>query len=332
MPSSILNTDIMYPNLSGKTTEQQVNVIMNYLYMLKEQLSYSLSNLGAENINPTSMDEIANIINEPVYVRLSDTEGNVNTLMVDVNYLSSSLSDAEGNISTLFQTSETLSSRITSLDGQVSTVTQTVSGLTSTVSTLDGEVSEISQTVNGLSFSVTNGDESSVLRLMSGNVQLSSATIQITGMVTFSDLSTSGATTINGSNIKTGVITAIDITSCSIASSNISGSVFETLLTSGGVGGEIKCYYLSNVSDTYLAGGLRLDDEGGSGDSRYRMFIYTGTVAGTPFALKLESAGSMSLESSKSVYIQAPDEITLGGVETTVNLVGTVRVNGTVIS
>ena len=132
MPSSILNTDIMYPNLSGKTTEQQVNVIMNYLYMLKEQLSYSLSNLGAENINPSSMDEIANIINEPVYVRLSDTEGNVNTLMVDVNYLSSSLSDAEGNISTLFQTSESLSSRITSLDGQVSTVTQTVSGLTST--------------------------------------------------------------------------------------------------------------------------------------------------------------------------------------------------------
>ena len=98
------------------------------------------------------------------------------------------------------------------------------------------------------------------------------------------------------------------------------------------MGGEIKCYYLANVSGTYLAGGLRLVDEGGSGDSRYRMFSYTGTVAGTPFALKLESAGSMSLESSKSVYIQAPDEITLGGVETTVNLVGTVRVNGTVIS
>ena len=29
MPSSILNTDIMYPNLNGKTTEQQVFTIMN---------------------------------------------------------------------------------------------------------------------------------------------------------------------------------------------------------------------------------------------------------------------------------------------------------------
>ena len=71
MPSSILNTDIMFPNLSGKSTEQQVFTIMNYLYMLKEQLTYSLSNLGLDNINANSFIEIAGIINQPVILRLA---------------------------------------------------------------------------------------------------------------------------------------------------------------------------------------------------------------------------------------------------------------------
>ena len=75
MPSSILNTDIMFPNLSGKSTEQQVFTIMNYLYMLKEQLTYSLSNLGLDNINDNSFIEIAGIINQPVILRLDGVDG-----------------------------------------------------------------------------------------------------------------------------------------------------------------------------------------------------------------------------------------------------------------
>ena len=45
---------------------------------------------------------------------------------------------------------------------------------------------------------------------------------------------------------------------------------------------------------------MRLDDEGGNdggGDNAYRLFLYTNSVLGAAFALKLESAGSMSLES-----------------------------------
>jgi hypothetical protein len=184
--------------------------------------------------------------------------------------------------------------------------------------------------VSGLRITASNGTQSSTLTLTSNGVQLSSTNVQITGMVTFTDLSTSGRTTINGGNITTGVISAIDISSVTIDGSSISGSTFETVLTAYGVGGEIKCYYLSNISDTYLAGGLRLDDRGDSGDSVYRLFLYTRAALGVAFALKLESAGSMSLSSGDSLWMYAPNTVQITG--STIKMYGTVYVNDKVIS
>ena len=309
MPSSILNTDIMFPNLSGKSTEQQVFTIMNYLYMLKEQLTYSLSNLGLDNINANSFNEIAGIINQPVILRLDGVDGSLAEINVNLGTVSSQLQDAEGNISSL---------------------QQTATSLTSDISDLEGNYTSLQQTVSGLRITASNGTTSSTLTLTSNGVQLSSTNVQITGMVTFTDLSTSGRTTINGGNITTGIISAIDISSVTIDGSSISGSTFETVLTAYGVGGEIKCYYLSNVSDTYLAGGLRLDDQGGSGDSTYRLFLYTRNALGVAFALKLESAGSMSLSSGNSLWMYAPSTVQITG--STIKMYGTVYVNDKVIS
>ena len=372
MPSSILNTDIMFPNLTGKDTEQQVFVIMNYLVMLKEQLTYSLSNLGLANINSNSFDQMANMINQPVILRLEgvdgslaqidvnlgtirteltnaegdisslqqtatslttrleDAEGNISTLLVDSESLSAKLTDVEGNITTLFATADSLTTRVSTSEGNISTLQQTATSLSSKVSTLEGEYTSISQTVNGLTLTASNGTSSSMLKLMSNGVQISSANISFSGVVTFSDLSTNGGTVINGGNISTGTLTAIDIEGVNIDGSYITGSTFETILTSRGAGGEIKCYYLYNYNESWLAGGLRLDDEGGSGDSQYRLFLYTNYVQGVSFALKLQSAGSMSLESGVNMYLSAPGEVSITGG--TINLIGTVRVNGTVIS
>mgnify|MGYP000366387254 CR=1 FL=1 len=309
MPSSILNTDIMFPNLSGKSTEQQVFTIMNYLYMLKEQLTYSLSNLGLDNINANSFIEIAGIINQPVILRLDGVDGSLAEINVNLGTVSSQLQDAEGNISSL---------------------QQTATSLTSDISDLEGNYTSLQQTVSGLRITASNGTTSSTLTLTSNGVQLSSTNVQITGMVTFTDLSTSGRTTINGGNITTGIISAIDISSVTIDGSSITGSTFETVLTAYGVGGEIKCYYLSNISDTYLAGGLRLDDQGDSGDSKYRLFLYTRAALGVAFALKLESAGSMSLSSGNSLWMYAPNTVQITG--STIKMYGTVYVNDKVIS
>ena len=124
MPSSILNTDIMFPNLSGKSTEQQVFTIMNYLYMLKEQLTYSLSNLGLDNINANSFNEIAGIINQPVILRLDGVDGSLAEIDVNLGIVSSQLQDAEGNISTLQQTAASLSTQLEDAEGNISAIYQ----------------------------------------------------------------------------------------------------------------------------------------------------------------------------------------------------------------
>lgn len=134
----------------------------------------------------------------------------------------------------------------------------------------------------------------------------------------------SGTTLIKGSSIETDTLRVnaanVDgtLTAVTVNSSTIKGSTFASLLdANGNVGGEIKMQYLY---DGWVAGGIRLDDQGaGTADeSQYRMYVYTDTVLGTPFALKLKSAGNMSLSSDSSVYIKSGQ----------IHLNGTVYING----
>ena len=98
------------------------------------------------------------------------------------------------------------------LQGDYTELLITVDGLTSTVAgKIDGEEAQvlIDQSLDGITLSAANGSESSTLTLKYGSTTLASAQITFSGLVNFvtqSDLSTAGQTTINGGNIKTGVI------------------------------------------------------------------------------------------------------------------------------
>lgn len=98
------------------------------------------------------------------------------------------------------------------LQGDYTELLITVDGLTSTVAgKIDGEEAQvlIDQSLDGITLSAANGSESSTLTLKYGSTTLASAQITFSGLVEFvtqSDLSTAGQTTINGGNIKTGVI------------------------------------------------------------------------------------------------------------------------------
>lgn len=307
MPSNILTTDTSFPQLTEEqSADEKFGVITNYLYMLLEQLRYSMANLGRENFNDAEFKSIANIITEPVYVQLNGVEGEVASLQLTAQSLTSRISDAEGNISVLQQTSNSLLLRVSDAEGNISSLQVTAQSLTSRISSAEGAVSSLTQTVNSITLSVSNGDTSSTIRMLKDGITVSSQTIQFSGMVTFSDLSGSGTTYINGDNIQTGTISAIDIYGCSIE-----GCVFRSTLSyNGGVGGEIEFYYLNNY---YLAGGIRLDDRGAGTqyENRYRMFVYTESVAGVAFALKLQAAGGISIEAGENVYIEAGMRLTI---------------------
>lgn len=325
MPSNLLNADISFPQFTEEQSDaEKIEKITSYLFMLLEQLRYSMSNLDKENFNDAGFDEIANIITEPVYIQLADDDQRITALQVTAQGLSGRISDAEGNISSLTATATSLTTRITNAEGSISTLQQTATSLTSRISDAEGNISTLSQTVNGLTLSVSNGSSSSTIKLLANGVQLSSQSISFSGMVTFTDLETSGWTTINGDNITTGTIEAIDIYGC-----NIEGSTFRSILNSaGGIGGEIEMCYLNT---NYVAGGIRLDDQGAGTEyeRQYRMFIYTDTILGVPFCLKIHSANGMSIDSDEIIAILAEGNITIRGPE--IRLVGDVYYNGTLL-
>ena len=96
------------------------------------------------------------------------------------------------------------------------TDTTTTPQLDNAINDLGSKYTEVKQTVDGLTITVTNGTTSSTIKLKSGSTEIASQTIQMSGLVSFTDLSTSGSTTINGANITTGTISADRIDTSSL--------------------------------------------------------------------------------------------------------------------
>lgn len=88
-----------------------------------------------------------------------------------------------------------------------SLIIKTAEKITLSIEGLDARVSKIELNEQDITLSVSNGDESSVIKLMAGTTELSSQTIKMTGLVTIAGLS-GGTTTIDGACIKTGKISA----------------------------------------------------------------------------------------------------------------------------
>ena len=101
----------------------------------------------------------------------------------------------------------------------------TASSLTSQITAANGQISSIKQYVDNITLSVANGSTSSTITLKSGSATIASQTIQMNGLVTFTGLA-NGTTIINGECIQTGLISAnrLDLTG-SITFSDLSSRV-----------------------------------------------------------------------------------------------------------
>ena len=93
------------------------------------------------------------------------------------------------------------------LEGLSSSFSVQLQQIQSQVTGLNGQVSSITQKVDNITLDVSNGSTSSSISLSVGGVTVSSQTIQMNGLVTFTGLA-NGTTTIDGACIKTGTIDA----------------------------------------------------------------------------------------------------------------------------
>lgn len=91
---------------------------------------------------------------------------------------------------------------------------------------LDKLSTEVQVALESLSFSVVNGEESSTIKLMSGETEIDSAVIKMTGVVTFAGLQ-DGTTKIDGGWIETNTISAdkIKVSELEIDAAQITGTL-----------------------------------------------------------------------------------------------------------
>lgn len=309
MPTSLLSADSQFPDLEKtQSDKEKFEILSNYLYMLLEQLRYTLSNLGLDNFNASEFLKMGETITEPIYIqleddderlnqlqitaeglsgRISDTEGNVTALQATSAGLAARISSAEGNITSLQATSAGLAAQISDANGNIASLQATATSLTSRVSDAEGNISVVQQTVNGL----TVTDASGTTRIKGSSVETGS--LNLTGAITWSDLS---------SGVQADIDDAVDTadTAYSLArTANSTASDLDDIIT--------EWKYVKNGT-TYIDGGMIMVgtiivDEL-YGDTIY-LYDDAGKTAGT-----ISTTGATSTSNRKIVIDSGAIELT----------------------
>lgn len=177
MPTTFQLVETTFPNGEGKDTQEQINGVYDYLFVLLEQLRYTLFNLDGSNINQNALSEFIKNISEPIYAKIEDTDKNVNELSITAKGLSARIGDAEGNITQLQATAKGLQASISSLDGSVTNLTADVNGLRATVSgKIDATQAQsiFNQSATGFTLGATSGENGTTFKLNYNGMQVAS--------------------------------------------------------------------------------------------------------------------------------------------------------------
>ncbi len=188
MPGNLLDTDIYFPQINDKDQKEINKEVIDYLYMLQEQLRYSFGNLGIDNFNDTELDELSELITEPLYMALNDVNGNITDLAITAQGLDLRLSNAEGDITTVTAVAEGLMTRIENAEGDLTDLAVTAAGLMASVTDLN----------TGMSHTLRLGADGMTVYDADGNrVIISKGCLNLTGAITWTELSDSVEDYIN---------------------------------------------------------------------------------------------------------------------------------------
>ena len=177
MPTTFQLVETTFPNGEGKDTQEQINGVYDYLFVLLEQLRYTLFNLDGSNINQNALSEFIKNISEPIYAKIADTDENVNEISITAKGLDARLSNAEGDITQLDTTAKGLQVSVSNLDGAITNIKTDVNGIRATVRTkIDATQAQsiFDQSATGFTLGATSGENGTIFKLNYNGVQVAS--------------------------------------------------------------------------------------------------------------------------------------------------------------
>lgn len=247
MPSNWLYIDTNFPSFTQKESDgEKIETMQDYLFMLVEQLRYTLRNLDLKNMNKAAMNGFLQNIREPIYAKIEDTNKNVNELSITAQGLSARISNAEGSITQLGATANGLSARISSNEGSITNLTADVNGIRTQVSGKIGTSEAqtlIDQSLDGITLAATSGESGTIFKLMydgavlasTGSVDLYVDAVNVYGTLTAERLQGSSIRILDDEGNRCGYIysnyassadTKIELDSDAIEIGGDEGSVF----------------------------------------------------------------------------------------------------------
>lgn len=178
MPSNWLYIDTNFPSFTQKeSASDKIETMQDYLFMLVEQLRYTLHNLDLSNMNKTAVDEFVKQITDPIYGEIKDAEGNITQVALVAEGLAARIGDAEGNITQLQATAKGLQASISNLDGAITNIKVDVNGIRATVSTkIDATQAQsiFDQSATGFTLGATSGENGTIFKLNYNGAQIAS--------------------------------------------------------------------------------------------------------------------------------------------------------------
>lgn len=292
-----MNPILINPKIdSSASTTEQLGQMKSYLRQFKEEIELILMNIDGDNLSEKfednlfegfskrmkdskTMSEITQTAGM-IKMAVKDLEGSMASLTLTVNGIESEVYDGQGN-SRITQVSNAIvleTTRATTAEGNLSGRIAVLPASVSISAEADGKTA---------TFQLTATKEGG------GSIVMSSDTINFTGLVSFTNLQTSGQTVINGDNITTGTIDAqyIEANAISAGSIEVLDNSSNTLFyasrsaKSVSIGGfEIDKNQIKTPSDLVSSGGIALQLPWGT--STYALAIgYTNyyNYGGAPF-------------------------------------------------
>lgn len=142
MPSNWLYIDTNFPTFTKEqSTDEKVTSIQNYVYMLVEQMRWTLNHLDWSNFNQTELGKFQNLITEPLMARIEDDEGNLAQLALAASGIASQVSNQAGQISLISQKADRIDWIVAGgTDASSMTLTESMISLISSSVSIDGVV------------------------------------------------------------------------------------------------------------------------------------------------------------------------------------------------
>lgn len=217
MPTTFQLVETTFPNGEGKDTQEQINGVYDYLFVLLEQLRYTLFNLDGSNINQNALSEFIKNISEPIYAKIADTDENVNEISITAKGLDARLSNAEGDITQLGTTAKGLQVSVSNLDGAITNIKTDVNGIRATVSTkIDATQAQsiFDQSAEGFTLAASSGEDGTVFKLKyngaliasTGSIDVCVDAVNIYGTLTATKLRGGSISVVDDDNNECGTI------------------------------------------------------------------------------------------------------------------------------